>query len=116
MLLNNEKGEQMADIKLEQLLQAGVHFGHQTKYWNPKMDKYIFGTRDKIHIINLEHTVEMIKPALKFIEELAAKNNKILFVGTKRTATSIIKNEAERCSMPYVNERWLGSRRKFKLY
>ena len=108
MLLNNEKGEQMADIKLEQLLQAGVHFGHQTKYWNPKMDQYIFGTRDKIHIINLEHTVEMIKPALKFIEGVAAKNNKILFVGTKRTATNIIKNEAERCSMPYVNERWLG--------
>jgi len=98
----------MADITLEQMLQAGVHFGHQTKYWNPKMDQYIFGTRDKIHIINLEHTVEMIKPALKFIEEVAAKNNKILFVGTKRTATSIIKNEAERCSMPYVNERWLG--------
>jgi small subunit ribosomal protein S2 len=72
------------------------------------MDQYIFGTRDKIHIINLEHTVEMIKPALKFIEGVAAKNNKILFVGTKRTATSTIKNEAERCSMPYVNERWLG--------
>ena len=98
----------MADIKLEQMLQAGVHFGHQTKYWNPKMDQYIFGTRDKIHIINLEHTVEMIKPALKFIEGVAAKNNKILFVGTKRTATDIIKNEAVRCSMPYVNERWLG--------
>ena len=98
----------MADIKLEQMLQAGVHFGHQTKYWNPKMDQYIFGTRDKIHIINLEHTVEMIRPALKFIEGVAAKNNKILFVGTKRTATDIIKNEAERCSMPYVNERWLG--------
>ena len=98
----------MADITLEQLLQAGVHFGHQTKYWNPKMGQYIFGTRDKIHIINLQHTVEMIKPALKFIEEVAAKNNKILFVGTKRTATNIIKNEAERCSMPYVNERWLG--------
>ena len=98
----------MADITLEQLLQAGVHFGHQTKYWNPKMDQYIFGTRDKIHIINLEHTVDMIKPALKFIEGVAAKNNKILFVGTKRTATDIIKNEAERCSMPYVNERWLG--------
>ena len=98
----------MADITLEQMLQAGVHFGHQTKYWNPKMDQYIFGTRDKIHIINLEHTVEMIKPALKFIEGVAAKNNKILFVGTKRTATNIIKNEAERCSMPYVNERWLG--------
>ena len=98
----------MADITLEQMLQAGVHFGHQTKYWNPKMDQYIFGTRDKIHIINLEHTVEMIKPALKFIEGVAAKNNKILFVGTKRTASDIIKNEAVRCSMPYVNERWLG--------
>ena len=98
----------MADITLEQMLQAGVHFGHQTKYWNPKMDQYIFGTRDKIHIINLEHTVKMIKPALKFIEGVAAKNNKILFVGTKRTASDIIKNEAVRCSMPYVNERWLG--------
>ena len=98
----------MADITLEQMLQAGVHFGHQTKYWNPKMNQYIFGSRDKVHIINLEHTVEMIKPALKFIEGVAAKNNKILFVGTKRTATDIIKNEAERCSMPYVNERWLG--------
>ena len=98
----------MAELSLEQMLQAGVHFGHQTKYWNPKMDQHIFGVRNKIHIINLEHTVEMIKPALKFIEGVAAKNNKILFVGTKRTATDIIKNEAIRCSMPYVNERWLG--------
>ena len=98
----------MADITLEEMLQAGVHFGHQTKYWNPKMEQHIFGVRDKIHIINLEHTVEMIKPAMKFIESVAAKNNKILFVGTKRTATDIIKNEAVRCSMPYVNERWLG--------
>ena len=98
----------MADITLEEMLQAGVHFGHQTKYWNPKMEQHIFGVRDKIHIINLEHTVEMIKPAMKFIESVAAKNNKILFVGTKRTATDIIKNEATRCSMPYVNERWLG--------
>jgi small subunit ribosomal protein S2 len=98
----------MADISLEKMLQAGVHFGHQTKYWNPKMEQYIFGVRNKIHIINLEHTVEMIKPALKFIEGVAVKNNKILFVGTKRTATNIIKNEAIRCSMPYVNERWLG--------
>ncbi len=72
------------------------------------MDQHIFGVRNKIHIINLEHSVEMIKPALKFIEGVAAKNNKILFVGTKRTATDIIKNEAIRCSMPYVNERWLG--------
>ena len=98
----------MAEISLEQMLQAGVHFGHQTKYWNPKMEQHIFGVRNKIHIINLEHTVEMIKPALNFIEGVAAKNNKILFVGTKRTATDIIKNEAKRCSMPYVNERWLG--------
>ena len=98
----------MAEISLEKMLQAGVHFGHQTKYWNPKMEQHIFGVRNKIHIINLEHTVEMIKPALKFIEGVAAKNNKILFVGTKRTATDIIKNEAIRCSMPYVNERWLG--------
>ena len=98
----------MAEISLEQMLQAGVHFGHQTKYWNPKMEQHIFGVRNKIHIINLEHTVEMIKPALKFIEGVAAKNNKILFVGTKRTSTDIIKNEAIRCSMPYVNERWLG--------
>ena len=98
----------MSDITLEKMLQAGVHFGHQTKYWNPKMDQYIFGIRDKIHIINLESTVEMIKPALKFIEGVAAKNNKILFVGTKRNATDIIKSEAERCSMPYVSERWLG--------
>ena len=70
----------MAEISLEKMLQAGVHFGHQTKYWNPKMEQYIFGVRNKIHIINLEHTVEMIKPALKFIEGVAAKNNKILFV------------------------------------
>ena len=98
----------MADITVEEMLQADVHFGHQTKYWNPKMEHHIFGVRDKIHIINLEHTVEMIKPAMKFIESVAAKNNKILFVGTKRTATDIIKNEATRCSMPYVNERWLG--------
>jgi len=98
----------MADLKLEEMLQAGVHFGHQTKYWNPKMKPFIFGARNKIHIINLEHTVEMIKPALKFIETVAKKNNKILFVGTKRTATKIIKEEASRCNMPYVNERWLG--------
>jgi len=98
----------MAEIKLEEMLQAGVHFGHQTKYWNPKMKPFIFGARNKIHIINLEHTVEMIKPALKFIETVAQKNNKILFVGTKRTATNTIKEEADRCNMPYVNQRWLG--------
>ena len=108
MTTNNIGEQKMANIKLEEMLQAGVHFGHQTKYWNPKMKPFIFGARNKIHIINLEHTVEMIKPALKFIEGLAQKNNKILFVGTKRTATKVIKDEANRCAMPYVNERWLG--------
>ena len=98
----------MADISLEDMLQAGVHFGHQTKYWNPKMDPYIFGIRNKIHIIDLQHTVELLKPALAFIKLVAQKNNKILFVATKRSATNILKEEAERCGMPYVNERWLG--------
>ncbi len=98
----------MADISLEDMLQAGVHFGHQTKYWNPKMDPYIFGIRNKIHIIDLQHTVELLKPALAFIKLVAQKNNKILFVATKRPATNILKEEAERCGMPYVNERWLG--------
>ena len=98
----------MADISLEDMLQAGVHFGHQTKYWNPKMDPYIFGIRNKIHIIDLQHTVELLKPALAFIKSVAQKNNKILFVATKRSATDILKDEAERCGMPYVNERWLG--------
>tara|TARA_Y100001970_G_scaffold290274_1_gene423474 strand:- start:131398 stop:132324 length:927 start_codon:yes stop_codon:yes gene_type:complete len=98
----------MSKIKLEEMLKAGVHFGHQTKYWNPKMEQFIFGTRNSTHIINLERTVELIKPALSFIESVAKKNNKILFVGTKRTASQIIKEEAIRCSMPYVNQRWLG--------
>ena len=98
----------MADISLEDMLQAGVHFGHQTKYWNPKMEPYIFGIRNKIHIIDLRHTVELLKPALAFIKSVAQKNNKILFVATKRSATNILKEEAERCGMPYVNERWLG--------
>ena len=98
----------MADISLEDMLQAGVHFGHQTKYWNPKMEPYIFGIRNKIHIIDLRHTVELLKPALAFIKSVAQKNNKILFVATKRSATNILKDEAERCGMPYVNERWLG--------
>ena len=98
----------MADISLEDMLQAGVHFGHQTKYWNPKMEPYIFGIRNKIHIIDLRLTVELLKPALAFIKLVAQKNNKILFVATKRPATNILKEEAERCGMPYVNERWLG--------
>jgi len=98
----------MANISIEDMLQAGVHFGHQTKYWNPKMRKYIFGVRNKIHIIDLQRTEELLKPALAFIKSVAEKNNKILFVATKRTATNVLKEEAERCGMPYVNERWLG--------
>jgi len=98
----------MADISVEDMLQAGVHFGHRTKYWNPKMEPYIFGVRNKIHIINLQNTVEQLKPALLFIKSIAEKNNKILFVATKRAASKIIKEEAGRCGMPYVNERWLG--------
>jgi len=98
----------MANISIEDMLQAGVHFGHQTKYWNPKMRPYIFGVRNKIHIIDLQRTEELLKPALAFIKSVAEKNNKILFVATKRTATNILKEEAERCGMPYVNERWLG--------
>ena len=80
----------MAEISLEEMLQAGVHFGHHTKYWNPKMKPYIFGVRNKVHIINLESTLDLIEPAINFIESVAQKNNKILFVGTKRTASKII--------------------------
>ena len=98
----------MAEISLEDMLQAGVHFGHQTKFWNPKMDPFIFGVRNKIHIIDLQHTVELLPPALSFIKSVAQKNNKILFVATKRSASIILREEAERCGMPYVNEKWLG--------
>ncbi|SVE36206.1 uncharacterized protein METZ01_LOCUS489060, partial [marine metagenome] len=98
----------MSDITLKGLLQSGAHFGHQTKYWNPKMQPYIFGVRNNVHIINLELTLDSIGPAINFVKSIAQKNNKILFVGTKRTASKIILEEANRCGMPYVNERWLG--------
>ncbi len=93
---------------MRDLLQAGAHFGHQTRYWNPKMDQYIFGARNKIHIINLEHTVPAFNEALDLVKSLAANKNKILFVGTKRAAGKIIKEQAERAGMPYVSHRWLG--------
>ena len=96
------------DISIEQMLKAGVHFGHQTRLWNPKMDPFIFGNRNKVHIINLEKTLEHLKPSVEFCKQLAAANNRILFVGTKRAASKVIKSEAERCDMPYVNYRWLG--------
>src|SRR5690554_4542752 len=98
----------MAQVNMRDLLKAGVHFGHQTRYWNPKMNQYIFGARNKIHIINLEHTVPALNNALAEVEKNASRNNKILFVGTKRAAGKIMKEQAERCGMPFVNHRWLG--------
>ena len=95
-------------VNMKDMLRAGVHFGHQCRYWNPKMDPYIFGSRNKIHIINLEHTVPALNSALEEVSYLAEKKRKILFVGTKRAANKIIKQEAERAGMPYVNHRWLG--------
>ena len=93
---------------MRQMLEAGVHFGHQTRYWNPKMAPYIFGQRNKIHIINLEKTLPLFNDAMNFIGKLASNGGRVLFVGTKRAASSVIKEEAERCGMPYVNHRWLG--------
>lgn len=98
----------MSMISMRQMLEAGVHFGHQTRYWNPKMSAYIFGHRNKIHIINLEQTLPLFNDAMNFLGTLAANGGKILFVGTKRAAQDVIREEAERCSMPYVNHRWLG--------
>jgi small subunit ribosomal protein S2 len=98
----------MTDVSMRQMLEAGVHFGHQTRFWNPKMSNYIFGERNKIHIINLEKTLPLYGDAMNFIGSLAAKRGNILFVGTKRAAQEIVREEAERCSMPFVNHRWLG--------
>ena len=98
----------MSQVTMRDMLKAGVHFGHQTRYWNPKMGKYIFGARNKIHIVNLEKTLPMFNEALTFVEKLAAGKNKILFVGTKRSAGKIVAEEATRCGMPYVDHRWLG--------
>jgi small subunit ribosomal protein S2 len=93
---------------MRQMLEAGVHFGHQTRYWNPKMAPFIFGQRNKIHIINLEKTLEMYQEALKYVRQLAANRGTLLFVGTKRQARDIIREEAQRCQMPFVDHRWLG--------
>jgi len=93
---------------MRQMLEAGVHFGHQTRYWNPKMAPFIFGHRNKIHIINLEQTLVMYNEALKFVRTLASNKGTILFVGTKRQAREIVREEAIRCSMPFVDYRWLG--------
>ncbi len=95
-------------VTMRQMLEAGVHFGHQTRYWNPKMAPFIFGERNKIHIINLETTLPMFQEAMKYVRQLAANKGTILFVGTKRQAREIIHEEAQRCGMPYVDHRWLG--------
>jgi len=93
---------------MRQMLQAGVHFGHQTRFWNPKMAPYIFGERGKIHIINLEQTLPLFKDAMNYLGHLAANKRRVLFVGTKRAAREVIREEAIRCGMPYVDQRWMG--------
>ncbi|MFA6038025.1 MAG: 30S ribosomal protein S2 [Legionellales bacterium] len=95
-------------VSMKEMLQAGVHFGHQTRYWDPQMAPYIYGIRNKIHIIDLEKTLPLFEEALNFVSNLAARNGKILFVGTKRSAQVVIREQAERCGMPYVDHRWLG--------
>ena len=98
----------MTQVTMRQMLEAGVHFGHQTRFWHPKMRPFIFGERNKIHIINLEKTLPLFNEAMKFLGEMAANKGKILFVGTKRQAQDIVKEEAARAGCPYVNRRWLG--------
>ncbi len=95
-------------VSMKDMLQAGVHFGHQCRYWNPKMEQYIFGARNKIHIINLEHTVPAFNQALSMVKTMAERKQKVLFVGTKRAASKIVKAEAARANMPFVDQRWLG--------
>jgi small subunit ribosomal protein S2 len=98
----------MAEVTMRQMLEAGVHFGHQTRYWNPKMAPYIFGERGKIHIINLEKTMPLFTEAMNYLGSMVANGGTVLFVGTKRSAQNSVRENAERCGMPYVNHRWLG--------
>jgi len=98
----------MPTVSMRDMLQAGAHFGHQTRYWNPKMNRFIFGARNKIHIINLEYTVPAFQESLDLVQKMASQKKKILFVGTKRAAQKTIKEQAERVGMPYVCNRWLG--------
>jgi small subunit ribosomal protein S2 len=98
----------MTNTTIRQMLEAGVHFGHQVRYWNPKMASYIFGIKSKIHIIDLEKTLPLYEQAVNFLSSIAAKKGKILFVGTKHQARSLLRDEAKRCRMPYVDFRWLG--------
>ena len=98
----------MPQVTMRQMLEAGVHFGHQTRYWNPKMAPYIFGARGKIHIINLEKTMPLFTDAMNFLSGMAQKRGSVMFVGTKRSAREAVKSEATRCGMPFVTHRWLG--------
>jgi len=98
----------MSNVTMREMLEAGVHFGHQTRFWNPKMAPFIFGERNKIHIINLEQTMPLCRDAVNYLSKVASKKGKILFVGTKRAASDSVKEEAIRCGMPFVNHRWLG--------
>ncbi len=98
----------MSQVTMRQMLEAGVHFGHQTRYWNPKMAEYIFGARNKIHIVNLEKTLPLFLEAQDVVRRLAANKGTVLFVGTKRQAREIIREEAERAGAPFVDHRWLG--------
>lgn len=98
----------MTDVSMRQMLEAGVHFGHQTRYWHPQMAPYIFGERNKIHIINLEKTLPLFNEAMAFLRKMAARKGVILLVGTKRAAQEVVKAEGARCGMPYVNRRWMG--------
>jgi len=98
----------MADVTMRQMLEAGVHFGHQTRYWNPKMAPFIFGERNKIHIINLEKSLPMAREACAFVKATVADGGTILFVGTKRAAREAVRTHASRCEMPFVSQRWLG--------
>ena len=95
-------------VSMREMLEAGVHFGHQTRFWNPKMAPYIYGHRNKIHIINLEKTQPLFEDAMKFVRQLASKRGTVLMVGTKRQAREVIAQDAKRCGMPYVDQRWLG--------
>jgi small subunit ribosomal protein S2 len=98
----------MSNVTMREMLEAGVHFGHQTRFWNPKMAPFIFGERNKIHIINLEQTMPLCRDAVNYLGKVASKKGKVMFVGTKRAASDSIKEEALRCGMPFVNHRWLG--------
>ena len=98
----------MADVSMRRMLEAGVHFGHQTRFWNPKMAPYIFGERNNIHIVNLEKTLPMYQEAVEFVRKVVADGGTVLFVGSKRSAQDSIVEHATSCGMPYVSHRWLG--------